>query len=215
MKSKAQRFPMTAGPDASAMDGLVETRQPFRQPGLEADVLVPAWQAVLLGITGGLSLAGVLATLSPAPFWQTAGVCVAGGIALTFWWRLGVVTSTLWTVETYESAEDTQVEKPVDQAHIMALSPYAGQVAQQNDELNRLRGAFVGFVLGCAVDTSARRWERKVGRERYQEWRSLLLSSGYAAWRGNDPKSGWELTTQPEQIIKQLGPVAAEKAARQ
>lgn len=68
-----------------------------------------------------------------------------------------------------------------------------------------LRDELQAFVNGCAVDTSARRWEPAIGRERYRAWRDRLIDGGWARWRGGDPRAGWELAADPGEIVKALG----------
>ena len=59
-------------------------------------------------------------------------------------------------------------------------------------------------MKGCATDTSTRRWEGELGRDQYTEWRDLLISSGYARWRGRTGHGGWDLTADPQTIIEAL-----------
>jgi len=67
------------------------------------------------------------------------------------------------------------------------------------------REAFLGelktFIRGCAIDTSARRWEPSLGRTRYQGYRDALIEAGHARWTNSDKRQGWELVTPPENII--------------
>ena len=67
------------------------------------------------------------------------------------------------------------------------------------------REDFAAFVNACASDTSARRWEPQLGRERYRQWRDLLIDGGWARWRGSDERGGWELAAEPAAIVKALG----------
>jgi hypothetical protein len=55
-------------------------------------------------------------------------------------------------------------------------------------------------------DTTARRWERQLGRGVYQAYRDRLLAAGYAQWRSSSPKDGWILTAPAVQIIAELTP---------
>lgn len=68
-----------------------------------------------------------------------------------------------------------------------------------------MRAQFEGFVRGTVTDTSARRWEKSLGRDLYQQWRDLLIGSGYARWRNeNDVKAGWVMTSKPLEVIYAL-----------
>lgn len=53
-------------------------------------------------------------------------------------------------------------------------------------------------------DTSARQSERRVGRERYARFRDILIRAGYAAWNGDDQRSGWRLTAPPQAILSRI-----------
>lgn len=69
----------------------------------------------------------------------------------------------------------------------------------------QLQAAFADFVRGCALDTSARRWEPEIGRGQYQRWRRQLLDAGWARWRSTDERAGWELTAPAAEILAALG----------
>lgn len=70
---------------------------------------------------------------------------------------------------------------------------------------DKLRDDLATFLAGCAVDTSARRWEPELGRARYQQWRDMLINGGWAKWRSEDQRAGWELTATPAEIGAALG----------
>ena len=75
--------------------------------------------------------------------------------------------------------------------------------APDGDE--QVRDELRAFLAGCLIDTSARRWEPELGRQRYQEWRDMLIGGGYARWKGSDQRTGWELMATPDEIMARLG----------
>jgi hypothetical protein len=90
------------------------------------------------------------------------------------------------------------------ETRIMTINPYQGKANQERDNREGVANVFRWFVQGCAIDTSTRRWESELGREQYQEWRELLIGSGFAKWRGRTGHGGWDLTTDPATIIAAL-----------
>ena len=115
------------------------------------------------------------------------------------------MTDTLYHVETLTGLDldrDGHTGRP--QGHIVALSPYQGQQAQRAEQREGVAQVFRWFVMGCQHDTSLRRWESEMGREQYQEWRDLLIHSGYTRWKGSNERAGWELTADPETVIAGL-----------
>lgn len=201
--------------DDPAAGAVVEIQQPDRSPEIGADFGVPLGQAVVTGLFAGTGITALLVWLGNGrvALWPAWGVAVAVCMMLAWFWRLSAASETLWRVEQVTGLDD----RPPDQApagHILALNPYQGRQAQQRDQAAELRGLFARFVLGCVHDTSARRWESKLGRERYQVWRELLIRSGYAIWRGRNPRDGWRLTAAPADVIRALQDQAADRARR-
>jgi hypothetical protein len=187
----------------------VDLMTPHRAPSVQSDFLVPFFQATTTGFLVGTAIAAVLWALAGSGFVKTSVVAVAVCSALAWLWRLAASHETLWRIERYMGDLDGDGirgrPEPGPQQHILALNPYQGRQAQRSDELDRLRGEFVHFVMACAVDTSARRWEKKLGRERYQQWRDVLIKSGYGRWRNeDDPKGGWLLTANPQDVVRAL-----------
>jgi len=67
----------------------------------------------------------------------------------------------------------------------------------------RQRHLPVHFILGCQVDTSKRRWEPMIGREKYRQWRDALIKVGWTEWI-NPYESGqdWRLTRPAWEIME-------------
>jgi hypothetical protein len=202
------------GDDPAGGAGTVELLQPNRAPAVSSDVAVPILQALFSGVFSGLGATCGLVLLSKGsiPWWPTWGIAIVACIASAWFWRLRATEDSLYRVETI--LQPVAPAAPVDQGHIIALNPYQGRRAQAVDDRAELRGTFVRFVMGCAVDTSARRWEKRIGRARYQAWRDLLINSGYGRWKSaRDQRAGWELTAPATSIISALQDQAAAVAS--
>jgi len=168
--------------------------------------LVPVAQSTFSGLVAGTAAAAVAWAAFAADFLTAWAVAVAVCVCAAWFWRLAVTTGTLYRVESFTGLDlnrDGVKGKP-QPGHLVGLNPYKGRKAQAMDVQDRLRADFTQFVMGCATDTSARRWEAKIGRARFQEWRDLLVKSGYAAWNTTSKKDGWKLTTHPGAIIDAL-----------
>jgi hypothetical protein len=198
------------GPDAGA--ATVELLQPQRAPAVSSDVAVPLLQALASGVFGGLGLtAGLVLLGKGAHWWPTWGIAILACVAAAWFWRLRSCEESLYRVETI--LQPVAPSEPPERSHILALNPYQGRQAQVVDDRAALRGQFARFVMGASVSTSARRWEKMLGREKYQSWRDLLISSGYARWKSErDQRAGWILTAPAVAIIGNLQDQAAAVA---
>jgi len=77
---------------------------------------------------------------------------------------------------------------------------------QEPDPEAKLKAQALEFLQGCAVDTSARRWEPVLGRQRFQQWRDSLIKGGFAEWLNpQQQKLGWRLKVGWQEIVKHLG----------
>jgi len=140
-------------------------------------------------------------------------VALGGGASIpltlgAFLWRLRACDSTLWAIERATQRDldhDGEIGQPAPAERVVLLDPYKGRAAQRADGSAEDRAGFAGFVKGCESDTSARRWERRIGRERYQSWRDALLASGWARARGAGDRAGWELCASADEVIAALG----------
>lgn len=185
----------------------VEIETPHRQPSIEADVIVPGLQALFTGAAVGAGMAAVIWGMWATPFFKTWLVCACVCAGVAWLWRLGAIQETLWRIETVTDVDldgDGQKGRPRDDddAHLVMVDPYRGQEAQRREQEERLRQLFADFIRGCAIDTTARLWEKRIGREQYAKFRDVLIAQGYAAWNsGQDQRGGWRLTVPVEVIL--------------
>lgn len=182
-----------------------EVERPTARPTLESQVLVPLLQAMIIGLVGGLLSTWLLADLLEVVdgWWPSAGLLVLATFGLTFVAKVGAAEATLWVTERTLGVDldrDGVVGKP--EAHIVTV---AGPGCSTLTPEERKRAKFVTFVraVGVTGDGGYTRWERRLGRDRYLEFRDALLKTGLATWRDPDNhRLGWELTRPAEEIIR-------------
>jgi len=176
---------------------------------VQADFLVPALTGLLVGILASVFPALLFDLLCPGAFWPAfLGVAsVFGGLGVS--WRVLVGDRSLWATESIVSDRvepDGGLQMPaLPERSPVLLNPYAGRETLEAERREEKRSGFAAFVRACERDTTSRRWETEVGRTQYATWRDLLLSSGWAEWRSDNPRDGWELSADPETIIGALG----------
>jgi len=179
-----------------------EVQKPIRQPSVASDVIVPFLQAVITALVLGTGAATILWGFWNVRFGQAWYIASACGFVVSWLWRLGAVSETLWVIERALGTDitgDQVIGKPEEHDHIII----AGGGATTLTPIERKRAQFVEFVHGCEVDTSMRRWEPILGRERYAEFRDALLHGGLAEWIDPDElRQGWRLTRPAEEIIE-------------
>ena len=175
--------------------------------GSEERLDVAARLVLILGL-GVLFVLGGLAVGCAAAIWRRdagavlAGLCVglaSGGLAV-----LAMAARDVLSALELASGHDLDGDGRLghgDGAGLVLVRA-RGEAAPADVAL---RDELQAFIEGCQVDTSARRWEPAIGRERYRAWRDKLIDGGWARWRGGDPRAGWELAADPGEIVKALG----------
>jgi len=179
-----------------------EVQKPIRQPSVASDVAVPFLQAVITALVLGTGAATILWGFWNVRFGQAWYIASACGFVVSWLWRLGAVSETLWVIERALGTDitgDQVIGKPENHDHIIV----AGGGATTLTPIERKRAQFVEFLHGCEADTSMRRWEPVLGRERYVEFRDALIHGGLAEWIDPEkPQQGWKLTRPAEEIIE-------------
>jgi len=188
----------------------VETSKPARSADLASDVAVPLAQA---GLTG-LFVSGVVTFIVWRQDWRGDLVALFVGVALvvaTVVWVLLLAQTRrmLWGVERLvrRDLDGDQVvgRPPPPRDRLLVLN--AGQGQEQRAQLERAArvGQFRDFVAQLPMrGTSLRAWERELGRDVYVEFRDAMLRCGWARWRSDDQRQGWELTTSVDDILSRI-----------
>ena len=94
--------------------------------------------------------------------------------------------------------------------YVNARTPADERRAAEREAAQR-RSQFVRFVERLPImGTSVRTWESELGREQYQEWRDILIRTGWAEWtsvkKDGTPNEtqGWRLTEDVATIVRRI-----------
>ena len=192
---------------------VVETRRPVNRPSLEADVVVPLYQALISGVIMAALAGGVaLATGEDVVLWAS----IAGLSAMAGVWALRLQThtellSTRERVMTPEGKPAVTDATGNDGGHVMAVN--VGQAAatveeEQRAQARRMRVArAVAFVDRCySVGTSENSQGIKPqDRAEYLEGRDLLMRLSVAKWKINgNTKAGWTMAVDRKTAMRVL-----------
>jgi len=188
------------------LPGTYEIERPTARPTLEGMVLVPLFQALIIGVTAGVLVTWLLVDVLEAveSWWPTWWVATLFCFGLAFVAKAANAEATLWTVERFIGTDltgDRVVGKPPE-AHLVTIT---GPGASRLTPEERKRAQFIQFVRAVEAtgDGGYERWERVLGRERYLEFRDALLRAGLAQWRDPDNhRLGWRLTRSADEIIQ-------------
>ena len=199
-----RNYPAGSAP-AEGLPGTVEIERPTARPTLEGMVLVPFFQALIIGVVAGLLITWALVDWleALAGWWPAGGVAVLACFGLSFVAKVASAEATLWTVERIIGQDltgDKVIGKP--EAHLVTIT---GPGASMLTPEERKRAQFITFIRAIAAtgDTSRERFEASLGRGQYEEFRDALIHVGWARWI--DPENhrlGWELIEDPEVIIE-------------
>jgi hypothetical protein len=179
-----------------------------RAPTVQSDVAVPALMGLILGLVAAILPALVLGALAGGFFWTAFLGFASVFSAYAIYWRLDVIDGSLFATEEIEGIPPAagQLEMPAlpaPQTPVL-LNPYNGRQALASEKRQEEDEGFRAYVQGCEADTTLRKWEPLIGRGQYQRWRDLLIESGWAAWKSDNQRDGWELSAAPGVIIEAL-----------
>ncbi len=163
----------------------------FSVLGLAATLITENWQPVTIG---GLTIpAWSLLKAGPG-----LGLVLAALTVIALAWHDTLQAMERWT------GRDPNGDGDIGGSHVVLLNTRPNQAVQATPE-ERLRDQLGTFIRGCATDTSLRRWQPVIGRERYQEWRDDMIQAGFAEWNiPGEPRQGWQLTCPVEEVIAAL-----------
>jgi hypothetical protein len=175
----------------------------YERKGITSEIIIPLLSCLLVGLGVATSLViaqwGILAVdLQDAlRFGGGVGLLIAS-LAVT--WRF--YKAVVWITEEATRRDwdkDGYVGEPPEPRIITVR---ANNHAPVTDKRERLHQELMDFVKGCEVDTSMRRWEPRLGRDKYLMFRTILMDAGHAAWVNEaDKRQGWELLAPAEDVI--------------
>ena len=178
----------------------------YERKGITSEIVIPLLACVLFGLGGTVALTviqwGILGldTEDALKFGGGVGV-LAASLAVT--WRF--FKAVVWIAEEATRRDldrDGWIGEPEPEPRFITIR--GKQAPAIEDKRERLKKELEDFVRGCEVDTSMRRWEPSLGREKYLMFRTVLMEAGHAAWVNGDRRQGWELTAPVEEIVGQF-----------
>lgn len=174
----------------------------YERKGITSEILIPLLSCLLVGM--GVAISLVMVQWGILDINLKAALKFGGGIglliaSLAVTWRF--YKAVVWIAEE-ATRRDLDRDGWVGEPEPRIITVRANQGATVIGPRERLRQELDDFVRGCQVDTSMRRWEPSLGRDKYLMFRTVLMDSGHADWiSGADKRAGWELTSPAEEII--------------
>ena len=174
----------------------------YERKGITSEILIPLFSCLLVGIGVSIALViiqwGILDINWRSAFKFGAGIgLLTASVAVT--WRF--YKAVVWITEE-TTRRDLDRDGWVGEPEPRIITVRANQGTTATGQRERLRQELDNFVRGCQVDTSMRRWEPHLGRDKYLMFRTVLMDSGHANWiNDTDNRAGWELTAPAEDII--------------
>ena len=174
----------------------------YERKGITSEIVIPLLGCILLGAGGAIALTVIqwgmlgIGLRASLVFGLGVGILIAS-LAMT--WRF--YKAVTWIAEV-AIRRDLDRDGSIGEPEPRIITVRANQGAPVPDARERLREQLEGFVRGCAIDTSMRRWEPILGRDKYLMFRTILMEAGHAAWKNDtDTRAGWELTAPSQEII--------------
>jgi len=192
-------------------DGRISGYMPQRWPSVKSDVTTPLLQAVVTAVLLATLITFVLWALFGLNVVKTFGVTICLSLTIAWFWRLGVVTQTLWQVEEKLGVDitgDHVVGKP--EPSVVRLEIVQGNRVQYVDiegldDLPMLRRF---AILGLTNRFNERAVKNELGwtRERWQVVRDRLVERGLVEWNGQQEGStqGVTLTDEGRETMEQV-----------
>ena len=200
--------------EADELAGATITMQtPTRQPGIAADCIVPLFQAIVTGalvagvITFVLGQSDYAGKLSPVFFGVWLSVA-----ALAWLFLLADTRRLLRVIEELTGLDidgDGQVGKPGER--YIPLNPSASrqEAARMAEEAEKEQVAceLAEFVAKTPTHgTAERTWLPRIGRERYEAFRGVMIEMGWATWNNpHEKRQGWRLVLPVREILQRIG----------
>ncbi|MBC8249737.1 MAG: hypothetical protein H8E90_08675 [Anaerolineales bacterium] len=173
----------------------------YERKGITSEIVIPLLACTLFGLGIALALAivqwGIL-NIPPKDAFQFAGAIGLLAMSLALTWRF--FKAVVWIAEE-ATRRDLDQDGWVGEPEPRIITVRGGNGGSAVSKYKQTRQALETFVRGCEVDTSMRRWEPSIGRQKYLTFRTVLMEAGHAAWINNDRHQGWELTAPADDII--------------
>lgn len=182
---------------------------PKRWPSVVVDVTVPFLQAVITGVFLAMLITGVLWGFLGLDFAKTFGLSVAVSVITAWFWRLGVITETLWDVEEKIGVDldrDGSVGKPrlsvrVEIKNDRKTSNVDIEGLETVEELRQFAILGVTNRLNERVVKNQFDWSR----DEWQDVRDELIRRELVVWNGRENSTqGVSLTEDGEKVMRAI-----------
>lgn len=188
---------------------VVREQAPQRWPSLTSDVVTPLLQAVITALVVFVMPSIVMQRWRDWDFVITFASLFGTALALAWFWRMGVITETLWAIEEATGLDinrDSSVGKPRSSVHVEITS---GNSQRRIDikGLETVEDLRKLAILGVTDRLNERQAKHKFGwtREEWQETRDELIHRELVAWNGRDgSKQGVSLTEVGEKVMRAI-----------
>ena len=182
---------------------------PRRWPSVGSDVLVPFLQAIITGFLVAVALTGlgwgVFGLNWVRVFWSSLGA----GVVLAWFWRLGVVTQTLWAVEESTGVDinrDGVVGRPRGAMRVEIVEGAKTSYVEVGglETAAELRQFAILGVTGRLNERAVKRafdWPRVF----WVSVRDELIRRGLVTWNGGEGSTqGVALTDEGEEVMRAI-----------
>lgn len=182
---------------------------PQRWPSVAADVTVPFLQSVITAFMISLVATGIIWGAFGLNFLKTWGITFGIGLVIAWFWRLGVITSTLWHIEEALGRDitgDHVVGKPQPAVRIEVARENRTEYVdiEQLDDVAALRKF---AILGLTNRFNERAVKQAFGwsREHWTEVRDDLVERRWLKWNGPEGSTqGVVLTSSGEAALREI-----------
>ena len=178
---------------------------PQRPLSVEGDVAVPLAQALVSGLLLALLVTGVAWGFFGLSFAPVFMVSLAVGVIATWFWRLDVVTSTLWAIEEL-IGDDITGDKIVGKPPAVHLEITRGNKTEFAEidgigDHQRLR-KFAILALTNRLNERMTHTEFGWTRDHWQGVRDDMISRQWATWKGGTDSI--RLTEQGKENMREI-----------
>ena len=190
----------------AATSELTATATPRRSLTFEGDVVVPFMQSLISGLVLAVLVTGVLWGFLGLDFAKTFMASLGLGLAISWLWRLDVVTQTLWIAEEFAHVDldrDGSVGRPQPTIRL--------EIAQGNhtsyldieglEDTQQLRTL---AILGLTNRLNERMAKKEFDwpREHWQGVRDKMIKREWAIWGGGNESI--RLTAEGQEIMREI-----------
>jgi len=179
-----------------------------RWPSPRSDVQVPLLQALVTALVISVAVTGVVWGVFGLDFWKTLGVAFCAALVVSWFWRLGIVTETLWEVEERLGVDvtgDGKVGRPTQPSVRVEIASGNREQYVDIEGLSDLTQIRQLAILGLTNRFNERAVARAFGwpREQWQEIRDQLIERGLVEWNGEEGSTrGVSLTPDGEAVMR-------------